>query len=87
MTIQAIDIPIEVQPTIQQAALDAGLPYQEFIAWLVYDWAVTHESRQRRLAAFIALVQAKKAKPTWYTSAPGVITGIGVISPGVLNGD
>ena len=62
MTIHAIDIPIEVQPTIQQAALDAGLPYGEFISWVVYDWAVTHEGRQRRLAAFLALVQAKKDK-------------------------
>ena len=62
MTIQAIDIPIEVQPTIAQAALDAGLPYGEFISWVVYDWAVTHEGRQRRLAAFLALVQAKKDK-------------------------
>ena len=62
MPIQAIDIPLEVQPTIQQAALDAGLPYGEFVAWVVYDWAVTRESKQRRLAAFIALVQAKKDK-------------------------
>ena len=62
MTIQAIDIPEEVQPTIKQAALDAGLPYGEFIAWVVYDWAVTLESRHRRRAAFLALVQAKKDK-------------------------
>jgi len=62
MTVQAIDIPLEVQPTLQQAALDAGLPYGEFIAWVVYDWAVTHESRQRRREAFMALVQAKKDK-------------------------
>jgi hypothetical protein len=62
MTIQAIDIPLEVQPTINKAALDAGLPYGEFIAWVVFDWAVTHESRQRRRAAFMALVQAKKDK-------------------------
>jgi hypothetical protein len=79
MTVQAIDIPEEVQPTIKQAALDAGLPYGEFVAWVVYDWAVTHESRQRRLAAFIALVRAKKAKPTWdttrHTSGLGVIPG------------
>ena len=62
MTIQTIDIPEEVQPTIQQAAFDAGLPYGEFVSLVVYDWAVTNESRQRRLAAFIALVQAKKDK-------------------------
>jgi len=62
MTVQAIDIPLEVQPTLQQAALDAGLPYGEFIAWVVYDRAVTHESRQRRREAFMALVQAKKDK-------------------------
>ena len=62
MTIQTIDIPEEVQPTISQAALDAGLPYKEFIAWVVYDWAITHESRLQRRAAFLALVQAKKDK-------------------------
>ena len=62
MTTQYIDIPEDAQPTLQQAALDAGLPYQEFIAWVLYDWATAHASRQQRRATFMAAVQAKKEK-------------------------
>ena len=57
MAIYHVSVSPDIADTIRTAAHDAGLTTLEMAAWVISDWAITHQRRQQGRAELLAMLQ------------------------------